>query len=109
MEETQEVKLTRHQRYYALHRADKLSKENEKYNTNPEVIAKREERERKKAEKAAEKEAKKEAEKEAKRQEKEEKWKKTSISGVGQTSKYIKRVVLNLYSSYWISAIRKIS
>lgn len=77
MEETQEIKLTRHQRYYALHRADKLSKENEKYNTNPEVIAKREERERKKAEKAAEKEAKKEAEKEAKRQEKEEKWKKT--------------------------------
>ena len=68
MEETQEVKLTRHQRYYALHRADKLSKENEKYNTNPEVIAKREERERKRIAR--------EAEQEVKRQEKEIKRKK---------------------------------
>jgi hypothetical protein len=68
MEETQEVKLTRHQRYYALHRADKLSKENEKYNTNPEVIARREERERKRIAR--------EAEQEVKRQEKEIKRKK---------------------------------
>jgi len=73
----EEIKLTRHQRYYALHRADKLSKENEKYNTNPEVIARREERERKKAEREAEKEAQKAAEKAARQQVKEEKWKRT--------------------------------
>ena len=54
----EEIKLTRHQRYYALHRADKLSKENEKYNTNPEVIAKREERERKRIAREAEQEVK---------------------------------------------------
>ena len=69
----EEIKLTRHQRYYALHRAEKLSKENEKYNTNPEVIAKREERERKKAEREAEKAIKKAAEKEVKQQEKKRK------------------------------------
>ena len=63
----EEVQLTRHQRYYALHRNDKLSKEIAKYNTNPDVIAKREERERKKAEKAALSEAKRQ-EKEEKRQ-----------------------------------------
>lgn len=54
----EEIKLTRHQRYYALHRAAKLSKENEKYNTNPEVIARREERERKRIAREAEQEVK---------------------------------------------------
>jgi hypothetical protein len=71
MEDVSGVKMPRHQRYYLLHREEKINKVKERYNNNPEVIAKREERERKKAEKEAEKEAKKEAEKEAKRQEKE--------------------------------------
>lgn len=56
--------MNKHKRYYALHREQKLSK----YHSNPEVIAKREERERKKAEKEVEKAAK-QAEKEKKRQE----------------------------------------
>jgi hypothetical protein len=56
--------MNKYQRYYALHREQKLSK----YHNDPEVIARREERERKKAEKEAEKEIK-QAEKEKKRQE----------------------------------------
>ena len=67
------VKLTRNQRYHALHREERISKILDKYHKNPDVIAKKEERERKKAEKVAEKEAKKEAkriEKERIRQEK---------------------------------------
>ena len=72
MEEIQDVsKMPRHQRYYLLHREEKINKVKERYHNNPEVIAKKEERERKKAEREAEKAAKKEAEKEAKRQEKE--------------------------------------
>ena len=52
-EETQDAaKMPRHQRYYALHREEKLAK----YHTNPEIIAKRQEREQKKIEKEAEKE-----------------------------------------------------
>jgi hypothetical protein len=58
------AEMPRHQRFYALHREEKLAK----YHNNPEVIAKKEERERKKAEKEAEKEAKR-IEKEKKRQE----------------------------------------
>jgi hypothetical protein len=55
VQETHDVpKMPRHQRYYALHREEKLAK----YHNNPAVIAKREERERKKAEKEAEKEVK---------------------------------------------------
>jgi hypothetical protein len=61
--------MPRHQRYYALHRDEKLARDKERYNNNPEVIAKREERERKKAEQEAEKEAKR-IEKERLRQEK---------------------------------------
>ena len=56
--------MNKYQRYYALHREQKLSK----YHNDPEVIARREERERKKAEKESEKEIK-QAEKEKKRQE----------------------------------------
>jgi hypothetical protein len=72
-DDTQDATQTmpRHQRYYALHREDKLAKDKERYNNKPEVIAKREERERKRIEKEAEKIAKKEAEKEEKRIEKE--------------------------------------
>ncbi len=65
--------MTRNQRYHALHREERIAKALEKYHNNPEVIAKKEERERKKAEREAEKEAKKAAEKEAKRLEKEKK------------------------------------
>jgi hypothetical protein len=61
---TEEKEMNKHQRYYALHREQKLSK----YHSDPDVIAKREERARKKAEKEAEKTVK-QAEKERKRQE----------------------------------------
>ena len=61
--------MNKYQRYYALHREQKLSK----YHNDPEVIARREERERKKAEKESEREIEKEAEKEAKKAEKEKK------------------------------------
>jgi len=63
------LKMPRHQRYYALHREQELARDKERYNNRPEVIAKREERERKKAEKQAEKDAKR-IEKERIRQEK---------------------------------------
>jgi hypothetical protein len=53
--------MTRHQRYYALHREEKLAKVKERYKNDPEFIAKQQEKERKKAEKEAEKEAQKEA------------------------------------------------
>ena len=59
------AEMNKYQRYYALHRDDKLSK----YHNDPEVIAKREEKERKKAEKNAE-ERTKQQEKERIRQEK---------------------------------------
>jgi len=62
---TEEKEMNKYQRYYALHREQKLSK----YHSDPEVIAKREERERKKTEKDAEK-ALKQQEREKKRQEK---------------------------------------
>jgi hypothetical protein len=65
------VKMPRHQRYYAIHREEKLLKDKERYNNKPEVIAKREEKERLKAQKESEKKAKKEAEKALKQQEKE--------------------------------------
>jgi bisphosphoglycerate-independent phosphoglycerate mutase (AlkP superfamily) len=73
MAEEEAAKMTpempRHQRYYALHRDEKLAREKERYDKNPEIIAKREQREKKKAEKEAEKEAKR-IEKERIRQEK---------------------------------------
>jgi hypothetical protein len=64
-------KMTPEMRYYYRNRAQELEKDRERYNNKPEVIAKRAERERKRAEREAEKEAKKQAEKEAKRIEKE--------------------------------------
>ena len=54
----EEITLTRHQRYHALNREKRISYQLERYYNNPDVIAKREERERKKAEKEAEKTAK---------------------------------------------------
>lgn len=66
-----EIKITKKQRWYALHREEELARAREEYNSRPDVIAKREERERKKAEK----EAAKLAEKERKRIEREEKLK----------------------------------
>jgi hypothetical protein len=68
-EEEATQKMTRHQRYYALHREEKLEKVKERYMNDPEFIAKQQEKERKKAEKEAEKEAKR-LEKERIRQEK---------------------------------------
>jgi hypothetical protein len=64
-------KMTPATRYYRLHRDEQLAKKKEEYNNSPEIIAKREERERKKAEKEAQREAQKEAERELKRIEKE--------------------------------------
>ena len=67
----EEVKMTKEQRYYHLHREQKIAKDLERYHNRPDVIAKREERERKKAEKEAEKAKNKMEEKELKQQEKE--------------------------------------
>ena len=64
MEET----ITPAARFYRLHRDEQLAKKKLEYHNRPDVIAKREERERKKAEKESEKEAKR-AEKAKKRQE----------------------------------------
>lgn len=47
-------------RFYRLHREEQLAKKKEEYRTRPDVIAKREERERKRAEKAIAKAAKQE-------------------------------------------------
>ena len=65
------TKMTPAMRYYALHRDQKKAKDLERYHNRPDVIAKREERERKKAEKEAEKARIKLEEKESKEQEKE--------------------------------------
>jgi len=59
----EEIKLTRHQRYHALNREKRISYQLERYYSNPDVIAKKEERERKKAEKEADKEAKRQEKK----------------------------------------------
>jgi len=50
--------LTKHQRYYALHKKEKNAKTLERYHNRPDIIAKREERERKKTEKDSEREVK---------------------------------------------------
>lgn len=63
--------MTPEMRYYYRNREEKIARDLARYHSNPEVIAKREERERKRAEKEAEKEAKKQNEKEAKRIERE--------------------------------------
>jgi len=65
-EEETTQKMTRNQRYHLLNRESRLQKQREQYNNNPDIILKRMERERIKAEKETEKIAKKEAEKEAK-------------------------------------------
>lgn len=65
------VKITPAARHYRLHREEQLARKKEEYNNRPDVIAKREAREKLKAEREAEKKAKKDAEKEVKRIEKE--------------------------------------
>jgi len=58
---TDEIKtptITASTRYSVLHREKILQAKKEKYNSNPTVIAKREERERRRQEKEAEKETK---------------------------------------------------
>lgn len=67
--ETPTITLTRNQRYHLLNREERLRKQREKYNSDPAVIARREEKERLKAVKEAERKAVKEAEKEAKKEE----------------------------------------
>lgn len=67
IDETQ--KMTSEMRYYYRNREKKIARDLARYHNKPEVIAKREEREKKKAEKEAEKEAKR-IEKERIRQEK---------------------------------------
>jgi len=51
--ERDQIQLTKHQRYYELHREARNAKRLERYYNAPIVIAKREEKERKKAEKEA--------------------------------------------------------
>ena len=61
-------KITPSMRYYLLHKDEKNAKALARYHSKPDVIAKKEERERKKAEKEAEKEVQKKV-REKKRQE----------------------------------------
>ena len=65
--------MNKYQRYYALHREECNAQRLARYHNNPDVIAKREEKERLKAEKVAAKQAEKEAEKIRKKAEREEK------------------------------------
>jgi hypothetical protein len=69
MEET----ITPAARFYRLHRDEQLAKKKLEYHNRPDVIAKREERERKKAEKETERALAKLAEKAAKQAEKDRK------------------------------------
>ena len=55
--------MTRNQRYHALHREERCARRMEIYHNSPEVIAKKEEHERKKIEKELLKKAEKEAKK----------------------------------------------
>lgn len=64
------VELDRHALYYYLHAEERRAKQREKYNSDPEVIRKRQEREAKKAAKEAEKEAEKLAQKKIKEEQK---------------------------------------
>jgi len=59
----EEKKMSRNQRYHALHREERCAKRRERYYNSPEVIAKKEEHERKKIEKELLKKAEKEAKK----------------------------------------------
>lgn len=74
---TPALKISRSARYYRLHREERLEKNKARYDSKPEVIAKREERERIKAEREAAKAAAA-AERERKRIERMEIAKKTS-------------------------------
>jgi len=68
----EQEKITPAARYYRLHREERLAKRKEEYNTNPAVIAKRLENEKKKEErelKKAEEKLQKQLEKERKVQE----------------------------------------
>ena len=65
--------ISRHQRYYALHREVCNAKQKEAYRNRPAVIAKRMESERKKAEKEAMKEQQKAEQKRLKEEEREKK------------------------------------
>jgi hypothetical protein len=65
----EQTKMTSDMRYYYRNREEKIAKVKERYNNNPDVIAKRQEKEHKKAEKEAAKELKR-IEKERIRQEK---------------------------------------
>jgi len=70
--ETSET-ITASARFYRLNREEHLAKKKAQYDARPDVIAKREEKERKRVERDAIKAAKKEEEKAAKRAEKEKK------------------------------------
>jgi len=78
-----EETITPAARFYRLHRDEQLAKKKIEYENRPDVIAKREERERKRAEKEAEKEAK-HAEKEKKIQER--------VAIAAKTKRNIKKV-----------------
>lgn len=65
--------ITPSARFYRLNRDEHLAKKKAQYDARPDVIAKREEKERKRAERDAIKAAKKEEEKAMKRAEKEKK------------------------------------
>lgn len=68
MVEPVQEKITPSMRYYLLHKDEKNAKALARYHSKPDVIAKKEERERKKAEKEVEKEMKRQ-EREKKQQE----------------------------------------
>ena len=61
-----ETTMTRHQRYYALHREEKLAKVKERYKNDPNHIARQQEKERRKAEKEGERIEKEKAKQEKK-------------------------------------------
>lgn len=70
--QVEQEKITPAARYYRLHREERLAKRKEEYNTNPAVIAKRLENEKRKEEreqKKAEEKLQKQLEKERKVQE----------------------------------------
>ena len=72
---TPSIKITKNSRYHQLHAKERNEKNRERYNNDPEVIRKREEREKRKAEKEAAKEALKEAARQEKQRIKDEKLK----------------------------------
>ncbi len=65
-----DAEVDRHTIYYYLHAEERKAKQREKYNNDPEVIRKREEKEAKKAAKESEKEANKLAQKKMKEENK---------------------------------------